>query len=65
MLEQYSDVLEVGDVADILHVSKGMVYNLIHSKQINGFLVGRKYRILKSELIRFLNEQQNVNNIVK
>lgn len=56
MLEQYQDVLSVDDIATILHVSKGMVYNLIHSKQIKGFLVGRKYRILKAELIRFLNE---------
>lgn len=57
MLEQYQDVLSVDDIANILHVSKGMVYNLIHSKQIKGFLVGRKYRILKTELIRFLNEK--------
>lgn len=56
MLEQYQDVLSVDDIATILHISKGMVYNLIHSNQIKGFLVGRKYRILKTELIRFLNE---------
>lgn len=59
MLEQYQDVLSVDDIATILHVSKGMVYNLIHSKQIKGFLVGRKYRILKTELIRFLDDSKN------
>ena len=58
MLEQYSDVLDVGEIASILHVSKGLVYNLIHSNQIRGFLVGRKYRVLKTELIRFLSENQ-------
>ena len=58
MLEQYSDVLNVGEIASILHVSKGLVYNLIHSNQIRGFLVGRKYRVLKTELIRFLSENQ-------
>ena len=59
MLEQYQDVLSVDDIATILRVSKGMVYNLIHSKQIKGFLVGRKYRILKAELIRFLDDSKN------
>ncbi len=59
MLEQYQDVLSVDDIATILRVSKGMVYNLIHSKQIKGFLVGRKYRILKTELIRFLDDSKN------
>lgn len=58
MLEQYSDVLDVGEIASILHVSKGLVYNLIHSNQIRGILVGRKYRVLKTELIRFLSENQ-------
>lgn len=59
MLELYQDVLSVDDIATILRVSKGMVYNLIHSKQIKGFLVGRKYRILKTELIRFLDDSKN------
>ena len=31
------------------------VYELIHDKKIKGFLIGRKFRVLKKEVIRFIN----------
>ena len=37
------------------HISKAKVYELIHDKKIKGFLIGRKFRVLKKEVIRFIN----------
>lgn len=31
------------------------VYELIHDKKIKGFLIGRKFRVLKKEVILFIN----------
>ncbi|MGN0657509.1 MAG: helix-turn-helix domain-containing protein [Ruminiclostridium sp.] len=55
MLDEYPEVLDVHIIATILRVSKGMIYNLLHTNQLRGFLIGRKYRILKSDLISYLN----------
>ncbi|MGN0577782.1 MAG: helix-turn-helix domain-containing protein [Ruminiclostridium sp.] len=55
MLDEYPEVLDVHIIATILRVSKGMIYNLLHTNQLRGFLIGRKYRILKSDLICYLN----------
>ena len=68
MLDEYPEVLDVHIIATILKVSKGMIYNLLHTNQLRGFLIGRKYRILKSDFICYLNklvqnEQENDINV--
>ena len=48
------DVVDVICVSEMLHISKAKVYELIHQKQIKGFLIGRKFRILKREVVRYI-----------
>ena len=55
LFDNYPDVLDVINVAEMLKISKVKVYELIHDKEIKGFLIGRKFRILKKEVIRYIN----------
>ena len=54
IFDTYPDVLDVEIIAKMLNISKAKVYELIHDKQIKGFLIGRKFRVLKKEIIRFI-----------
>ena len=55
LFDSYPDVLDVVCVSQMLRISKVKVYELIHNKQIKGFLIGRKFRILKKEVSRYLS----------
>jgi excisionase family DNA binding protein len=54
LFDDYPDVLDVVNISAMLHISKAKVYELIHDKQIKGFLIGRKFRVLKKEVISFI-----------
>lgn len=54
IFDTYPDVLDVEIIAKMLNISKAKVYELIHDKQIKGFLIGRKFRVLKKEIIHFI-----------
>ena len=51
IFDTYPDVLDVVIISEMLHISKAKVYELIHDKKIKGFLIGRKFRVLKKEVI--------------
>lgn len=55
LFSEYPDVLDVKIIAQILGISKATVYELIHNKQIKGFLIGRKFRVLKKEVIKYIS----------
>ena len=55
IFDTYPDVLDVVIISEMLHISKAKVYELIHDKKIKEFLIGRKLRVLKKEVIRFIN----------
>ena len=54
IFDTYPDVLDVEIISEMLNISKAKVYDLIHDKQIKGFLIGRKFRVLKKEVVRFI-----------
>ena len=56
VFHDYPDVLDVGIIAKMLWISKSTVYELIHNNQIKGFLIGRKFRVLKKEVIKYICE---------
>lgn len=55
MLDRYGDVLTVKEVCTILRISKNMAYELVRAKKIRCVKVGNRYRIPKSEIVRFLD----------
>jgi putative molybdopterin biosynthesis protein len=58
MAEEQS--LDVQDVADLLHVSKGTVYELIKREEISSFRVGRKVRFMRSDVDDYIENSKTV-----
>ena len=58
MLNEYPDVLTVKQVAEILRVSKGTVYDMIHRHEIGCKHIGRKIIVPKSCVVTFLKSAQ-------
>jgi excisionase family DNA binding protein len=52
------EVLTVREVAEILRVAIRTVRELIKAKKLKAVRVGKEYRILKSELERFLGQEE-------
>ncbi len=55
MLENYGEVLRVGDVAEILGFGLTSVYDLLREGEIEGFMKKGKWLIPKESIRRFLN----------
>lgn len=56
MLENYPDILNLNDIMKILNVGRNATLNLLQSSQIKSFRVGKKYRVLKKNLIEFMEK---------
>lgn len=54
--DDFGDVLFPGDVMMILGIGKNTFLNLIHSGQLKAFRAGKKWRILKSDLLEFMRK---------
>ena len=50
------DVLTTDEAAKYLKTSKATLLNHIHQRKIKAKKIGRSWRVLQSELYRFLNE---------
>jgi excisionase family DNA binding protein len=57
MFTEYDDVVSVADVANMLHISKVTVYDLLKSGRIFTLRVGRRYIIPKKSIIDFKTSQ--------
>ena len=56
MLDDYSDILTVEDVMEILRMSRGCVYELLTTGKLKSFRNGRIWRIPKESIKRFIAE---------
>ena len=54
MLKDYPDVMNIGQMCEVLGISKKTGYKLLQSNTITSLKVGRTYRIPKIYLISFL-----------
>lgn len=54
ILSDYKDVLTLVEVQTILKISKSKAYQLLQSKKIASFRLGKQYRVLKQTLIDFI-----------
>jgi len=55
LLENYSDVLTVDDVMEILHIGKNNTYRLLKDGTIKNLRIGNKFRVPKLAMIEYLN----------
>lgn len=56
MLEKYRDILVIDDLCEVLHCGKNTAYRLLHSGDIASLIVGGKYIIPKTEVLKFLSK---------
>lgn len=55
MLEKYEEILNIDDICEILNICRNTATKLIQEK-IKHKRIGRKYIILKKDLIEFLDQ---------
>jgi excisionase family DNA binding protein len=51
---EWPDFLTVGEIADLLRVSKMTVYRLVHSGELESIKVGRSFRVASSSLRSYM-----------
>ena len=62
MFSDYNDILSVADVAEILFCGRNQVYDLLASKQLQGFRVGKSnWRIPKKSLETYIIQKCRAN----
>jgi len=57
------NTLSAQDVADILHVSKSTIYNLIRSGEITSYKVGRKVRFAESDVQEYIDRSRKKSTV--
>lgn len=58
-MEQVEKVWTVDDVREHLHIGKNTAYALFKDKTFPSFKIGRKYLVLESHYIAWLNKKGN------
>jgi excisionase family DNA binding protein len=54
-----NEILTVPEIADHLKVNEKTVYRLLNTSTIRGFKVGNQWRVLKDDLLKFINRSMN------
>jgi excisionase family DNA binding protein len=60
MLNQYSDVLSITDVCNILKIGRNRAYELLKTERLHGFQLGRVWKIPKVSLEEYLKQQSKL-----
>lgn len=60
MLSQYSDIMNVWDVSEVLCVGKNRVYELLERGALKGFRIGRVWKIPKDALQDYILTQSRL-----
>ncbi len=58
MFENYSDIVSVQDLMQMLSIGKNKAYELIHGGIIRSFRIGNHIRICKKNIITYIVSQQ-------
>lgn len=56
MLNQYDELITIEELCDILMIGKNLAYRLLTENKIKAFHIGKKWRIPKSSVERFIQE---------
>lgn len=59
----YPDLLTINDICCILKISRNTAYNLLSSKQLEGFKVGRIWKIPTENLRNYIEKQSLKNGV--
>lgn len=56
MFNEYDDIMSIEDVSEALHIGKNRVYELLSSKQLYGFRIGRPWKIPKESVEEYVRK---------
>lgn len=59
MLEQYSEILTVDDVCEILKIGKNAAYHLLNKRDLKAFRIGRSWKVSRSSIENYINNATN------
>lgn len=57
--ENYPDVVGISQLQEMLSIGRSLAYRLIKEKTIRSIKSGREYKILKANIIQYLNGETN------
>ena len=60
MLNDYSDILTVAEIAETLYIGKNRVYELLENGSIKGFRIGRVWKVPKEALREYILSQSGL-----
>lgn len=60
MLEQYSDILTIEELCEILKIGRNRAYELLESGEIKAFRLGRPWKIPRLSIEHYLRKQAGV-----
>lgn len=58
MFTEFPDIVSVVEVAQMLKIGTVLAYRLVKTKKIKSKKIGREYKILKSDVMAFLQEPE-------
>ncbi len=57
MLNNTKDILTLKELQELLHIGKNTALRLVQSDEIKAFRVGKQWRIVRENIIRYLKGQ--------
>ena len=54
MLNNTKDILTLKELQELLHIGKNTALRLVQSGEIEAFKVGKQWRIVREDIIRYL-----------
>ncbi|MCR5369927.1 MAG: helix-turn-helix domain-containing protein [Clostridium sp.] len=54
MLEEYGDFLTIPEICGILDVGKNTVYDLLKTRKIKNFRIGKRYRVTRDAVVDYI-----------
>ena len=64
MLNQYNDILTIDELCEVLMIGRNRAYKLLNSQELQGFRIGKIWKIPKIAVDDYIRRQSNI-NIVK
>lgn len=60
MLNEYSEILTVEDVMEVLNIGKNAAYDLFRSGEIKCFRLKNRWKVPKQAVIDYINNQSKL-----
>jgi excisionase family DNA binding protein len=57
MLNNTKDILTLKELQELLHIGKNTALRLVQNGEIEAFRVGKQWRIVREDIIRYLKRQ--------